>query len=247
MKTEMPHVLVVDDEIHLRKLLTEFLRDDFRVSVAGNGKEAHQLAMELKPDLILMDIKMPELDGYGACALLRKNEETKHIPILFLTAFNNVDYRVKAFDIGADDFISKPFKVEEVISRLKSKYRRSLEYQSLKPNSLQIGNLSLIPESKLVVIDGKELRLTPTEFRLLSALMAQPNRLIKRGELFKTVWRDSKKPDRVIHVQVTLLRKKIEAFGGEIRSIYGEGYLITAKRDQNYSEQNVRGPDLVNF
>jgi len=237
-----PRVLVVDDEPQLRRLLQEFLKDHYTLFMASNGKEAIELAKKNAPDLIVMDISMPEMDGFQACEVLRQDSATSEIPILFLTAYNSADYRVKAFNLGADDFISKPIEFEELLARLRSKYRRLIEMRRLKPNTERIGNLSLLVERKLATIEGKEVKLTPLEFGLLRFLMSKPGQVASRTELLQAVWKDTKRRERVVDVQMTLLRKKISDFSGEIRCLYGEGYVITDEKTGTHpSAQEAKG------
>jgi DNA-binding response OmpR family regulator len=221
-----PRLLVVDDEPQIRTILSEFLADHFTLSTASNGKDAIEVARKWKPDLILMDVMMPEMDGVGACRALRENEETRHIPVLMLTAANMSSERVRAFDSGADDFISKPFDFDELVARLHGKYRRAKEIRHAPVDLFTCGNLTLNPKSHEVKISGGLLSLSPAEYGILKLLLEHVDEVVTRKDILKSVWEDARRKDRLIDAHVTSLRKKIDHFSGEIQTLYGLGYKI---------------------
>jgi DNA-binding response OmpR family regulator len=224
-------LLVVDDEPKIRMLLKEFLSEMFDVELASNGKEALVLAKSLKPNVILMDIMMPELDGISTVQKLRMDDHTRHIPVLMLTAANTSQERIRAFNFGADDFISKPFEVEELISRINSKLNRAKELRELPPDRIEVGNLIMDLRSREVTIDAKEVELAPVEFGILELLLVKLGTVVTRKEIMKEVWQDGRKSDRLIDAHVTSLRKKIDLFVGELQTVYGEGYRMKAGPD----------------
>jgi DNA-binding response OmpR family regulator len=224
-------LLVVDDEPQIRMLLKEFLSEMFDVELASNGKEALVLAKSLKPNVILMDIMMPELDGISTVQKLRMDDHTRHIPVLMLTAANTSQERIRAFNFGADDFISKPFEVEELISRINSKLNRAKELRELPPDRIEVGNLIMDLRSREVTIDAKEVELAPVEFGILELLLVKLGTVVTRKEIMKEVWQDGRKSDRLIDAHVTSLRKKIDLFVGELQTVYGEGYRMKAGPD----------------
>lgn len=219
-------LLIVDDEPQIRLLLKEFLSDTFQIELASNGKEAIHSAKTFKPDVILMDIMMPELDGVSAVQKLRLDENTRHIPILMLTAANTSQERIRAFDFGADDFISKPFEVEELISRINAKLNRVKELRQLPPDRIEIGNLIMDLRSREVTILSLPVELAPVEFGILLLLLLRIGTVVSRKEIMKEVWQDGRKSDRLIDAHVTSLRKKIDPFDGDLQTVYGEGYRM---------------------
>ena len=225
-QTSKPKLLIVDDEAQIRLLLKEFLSEEFETETATNGIEAVSLARSWHPHIILMDIMMPQMDGIHACEVLRGDETTRHIPVLMLTAMNTSQDRIKAFNLGADDFISKPFEVEELLSRLKSKLRRGKELRNIPPELVNIGNLILDVRSREVKISESLIDLSPAEYGILQLLLARQGEVVSRKEIMNEVWEDGKKSDRLIDAHVTSLRKKISPFTGEIQTVYGEGYRI---------------------
>ena len=224
-----PRLLVVDDEPQIRKILSDYLADHFVLSTASNGKDAVEVARAWKPDLILMDVMMPELDGVGACRLLREHDETRHIPVLMLTAANTATERVRAFDFGADDFISKPFEFEELVARLHGKYRRAKQIR-VAPVELHLcGNLTLNAKSHEVKLNGSDLSLSPAEYGILKLLIEHQGEVVTRKDILKSVWEDARRKDRLMDAHLTSLRKKIEGFSGEIQTLYGLGYKIISQ------------------
>lgn len=226
-----PKLLIVDDEPQIRMLLGEFLGEQFEVGFAGNGKEALVNVKVFRPDVILMDIMMPEMDGFDTCRALRDSDETRHIPLLMLTAANTSQERIRAFNLGADDFISKPFEIEEILSRLKSKIKRSSELRNTPLDQTVIGNLLMDVRSREVKIDGSLAELSPVEYGILKLLIARVEQVVSRKDIMKEVWEDGRKSDRLIDAHVTSLRKKISKFDGDMQTVYGEGYRLKKKTD----------------
>ena len=221
-------LLIVDDEPQIRMLLKEFLSETFDVELAANGKEALVLAKSYKPNVILMDIMMPELDGVTTVQKLRMDDHTRHIPVLMLTAANTSQERIRAFNFGADDFISKPFEVDELVSRINAKLNRVKELRELPPDRIEVSNLVMDLRSREVTIDKKTIELAPVEFGILELLLVKLGSVVSRKEIMKEVWQDGRKSDRLIDAHVTSLRKKIDLFVGELQTVYGEGYRMKA-------------------
>jgi two-component system OmpR family response regulator len=221
-------LLIVDDEPQIRMLLKEFLSETFDVELAANGKEALLLARSYKPNVILMDIMMPELDGVSTVQKLRQDDHTRHIPVLMLTAANTSQERIRAFNFGADDFISKPFEVDELVSRINAKLNRVKELRELPPERIEVSNLVMDLRSREVTIDQNAIELAPVEFGILELLLVKLGAVVSRKEIMKEVWQDGRKSDRLIDAHVTSLRKKIDLFVGELQTVYGEGYRMKA-------------------
>ena len=226
MEMTKPKVLVVDDEAQIRNVLNDVLGEDFEIKSAANGREGIDIAKSWHPQLILMDVMMPEMDGMTACEHLRKEETTRHIPVLMLTALNSSQDRVKAFNLGVDDFIPKPFEIDELLSRVKSKLRRTKELRNIPPETVTLGNLLLDVRSREVKINDGIIDLSPAEYGILQLLLARVGEVVSRKEIMNEVWEDEKKSDRLIDAHVTALRKKIAGFSGEIQTVYGEGYRV---------------------
>lgn len=226
--SEKKKLLVADDEPQIRLLLKELLSDHFEMEVVSNGKDAIQVARTFRPDAILMDIMMPDLDGVSTVQKLRLDDHTRHIPVLMLTAANTSQERIRAFNFGADDFISKPFELEELVSRIQSKLIRAQQLRALPPDRLEVNNLMMDLRSREVFISQKALDLAPVEFGILQLLMVNLGQVVSRKDIMKDVWEDGRKSDRLIDAHVTSLRKKIEGFQGELQTVYGAGYRMKA-------------------
>jgi DNA-binding response OmpR family regulator len=229
MEDQKSLVLIVDDEPQIRLLLREFLSGQFETDFAANGREAVRKSEELRPDVILMDVMMPDLDGISAVQKIRENALTRHIPILMLTAANTARYRIEAFDLGADDFITKPFEVEELLSRIRSKLVRARQLRDAPPNKTGFSNLEFDGRAREVRIDGVLLDLGPVEFGILELLLSRPGSVVKRKEIMDRVWGDREKNDRLIDAHLTSLRKKLSGLQADLETVYGRGYRLKAR------------------
>jgi len=223
-------ILVVDDEKRILSLLKAYLeQQSFHVATATNGKEALFIARHEKPDLIILDIMMPGMDGFEFMRQHRKERET---PIILLTARVEEDDKVVGLELGADDYVTKPFSPRELTSRVRAVLRRS--GQSLPQTEiLRIGGISLDRDSHLVTLDEAIVDLTPSEFDLLAALMSTPGRTFTRLELLDQI-QDTAFVGyaRTIDVHVKNLRAKIEGNPRQpryIETVYGVGYRFTAR------------------
>ena len=172
-------------------------------------------------NLLLLDVMMGEMNGFKMASLLRKNEKLKHIPIIFLTAKDTEDDKLMGFNIGADDYISKPFSIREVIARVKAVLRRIVDKED--PAILQFEKLYIDSVKKRAFIDSTELPLTKKEFEILSLLLSHPGQVFSREEILSKIWTDEVYVlDRTIDVNITRLRKKIGEYGKRI----GYGYCF---------------------
>lgn len=218
-------VLIIDDEPDNRELIDHILSDKFRVLSAQDGEEGLRVARSELPDLILLDITMPKLDGIAVCEALRSNEATRHIPIIMLTASSDVDHRIKSYMTGADDFLSKPFRPQELVARVVSKIRR-VEERVGKEEVIDCGNLKLDLKKLEVTIDGKVIVLSVLEFNLLKCFVQNKDRVMSRERILEAVWRDSVVSDRTVDTHIVSLRKKLSGFDHSISTIYGAGYVL---------------------
>lgn len=225
-QADKPHVLVVDDDDRIRTLLSRFLRDnDFVVSTAKNGNDALDVLQCAYFDVLVVDVMMPEKNGLELTKELRA---TSDLPILLLTALGEVNDRINGLEIGADDYLSKPFEPKELVLRLRSILKRKGGVINRNLNKLVIGKWVFIAdEDKLVSDAGEEVRLTSVEVKLLEALARHAGKILSREELARLCGVDGN--DRTVDVQITRLRKKIEEDNRVpkyIQTIRGQGYLL---------------------
>ena len=220
---EKPRVLIIEDNADTRRFLDAMLGKEFDVIAAENAVIGIDFARNKSPDIILLDIMLPILSGYDACSLLKKDEKTKHIPIIFLSAKNSVTDITHGLTQGADDYIPKPFDYKELVARIRARLRKSPDSGS---QPLQIGDLKIDPGNREVTFNGKKASLTLTEFDILRCLAIHAGAVVSREDILKEVWReDSRKTnDRTIDVHIRALRRKIPLLTKHLISIYGVGY-----------------------
>jgi DNA-binding response OmpR family regulator len=226
----MKTILVVDDKANVRTLVREYLTEaGFRVAVAENGQTALYAARQEKPDLILLDIMMPEMDGFEFIQAYRKESET---PIILLTAKLEESDKVIGLELGADDYITKPFGMRELVARIRSVLRRAGQIPH-PSNRLEVGAVVLDRETHTVTVDGQPVHLTPSEFDLLAILMNAPGRVFSRLDLLEDLQGTSFEGiARTIDVHIRNLRTKIESDPAQpryIETIFGVGYRFNEK------------------
>jgi DNA-binding response OmpR family regulator len=220
---EKHRILIVEDNADTRRFLEAMLSKEFEVISAENGVIGIDYARNKSPDLILLDIMLPILSGYDACSLLKKDDKTKRIPIIFLSAKNSVTDITHGLTTGADDYIAKPFDYKELVARIKARLRKGAESVA---TPLEIGDLKIDPTNREVSFSGKKIGLTLTEFDILRCLAVRAGNVVSREEIPKDVWKDEslKTNDRTIDVHIRALRRKIPPLTRHIISIYGVGY-----------------------
>lgn len=220
-----PRVLVVDDEPSIVEVLEYNLtREGFDVITAGNGHEAIAKARSNNPDVVVLDLMMPGLDGLGVCRQLRSEPRTKSTRIIMLTAKGEETDEIVGFNMGADDYVTKPFRVKPLMERVKALVRRPADAKVDKDTVLGEG-IEMDRISHTVIIDGVEEQLTPTEFRLLWAFLRQPRRTYSRSELMDFCrGEDANSLERTIDVHIRSLRKKIGDKANVIETVRGVGY-----------------------
>ena len=230
-------VLVVDDDHKIVELVQLYLeKDGYRVLVAYDGLEALELARRKRPDLVLLDLLLPDLDGLDVCRILRAES---NIPIIMLTARTTEDDRLTGLDIGADDYVTKPFSPRELMARVRAVLRRSNDQMATGAAEMRFGDLIIDRRGHEVRVENRIVALTPTEFKLLEVLAEQPGRTFTRLDLLDSVFGyDFEGFERNVDVHVKNLRKKIEPNPREpiyIQTVYGVGYKLSADwgdRDQ---------------
>ena len=219
-------ILVVDDEEDLCEILKFNLETEgYTVDTANSAEEALQLHL---PDysLLLLDVMMGEISGFRMASLMKKNPETANIPIIFITAKDTENDTVTGLNLGADDYISKPFSLREVLARIKAVLRRTAAPQ-LKNEVLQYKGLAVDIAKKKVTIDGTEVPLTKKELEIVLLLLQHPGRVFSREDILSQVWHDDVYVlDRTIDVNITRLRKKMGDYGKQIVTRLGYGYCF---------------------
>ncbi len=220
-------VLVVDDEVNIAELIAMALRyEGWQVTQAHTGTKAVSAARDTKPDAVVLDMMLPDFDGLEV--LRRMRAEDPGIPVLFLTARDAVEDRVAGLTAGGDDYVTKPFSLEEVVARLRALVRRAGAQQASTSSVLTVGDLTLDEDSREVVRAGQEISLTATEFELLRYLMRNPRRVLSKAQILDRVWNyDFGGQANVVELYISYLRKKIDA-GREpmIHTMRGAGYVI---------------------
>lgn len=223
-----PHVLVVEDEPAQREILAYNLEaEGFRVTQAATGDEGLAALQEDPPDVLVLDWMLPGVSGIEICRRLRARPETRALPVIMLSARSEEPDRIRGLETGADDYVTKPYAVAELLARVRAQLRR------VRPSSvgqmLEHGGIALDAETHRVVRDGKLLCLSPTEFRLLAVLLERPGRVWTREQLLDRVWgRDIYVDTRTVDVHIGRLRKALMAQGGDdpLRTVRGAGYSL---------------------
>lgn len=220
-------VLVVDDESSLTELLAMALRyEGWEIRTAGDGAEALRSAREFRPDAVVLDVMLPDIDGLEVLRRLRA--DTPDIPVLFLTAKDDVADRIAGLTAGGDDYVTKPFSLEEVVARLRGLIRRTRAAFAQSEALLVVGDLTLDEDSHEVRRAGTQISLTATEYELLRYLMRNPRRVLSKAQILDRVWNyDFGGQANVVELYISYLRKKIDAGRAPmIHTLRGAGYVI---------------------
>ena len=213
-------ILVVDDEPDIVELIAYNLkREGYQVYTAANGQEAVTTAKKVMPDLIILDVMMPKMDGIEACRIMRAMPEFKSTFMVFLTARSEEYSEIAGFNVGADDYIAKPIKPRALLSRINAILRRNMQNDETLDEKLEVSNLVIDREAFLVFKSGEKIVLAKKEFELLYLLASKPGKVYTREAILKNIWEDSVVvTNRTIDVHIRKLREKI-----------GEGYVATVK------------------
>ena len=226
--TLKPAVLIAEDEAALATLLRYNLeREGYRVLEAHDGEEALLVASEENPDVVLLDWMLPQLSGIEVCRRLRNRQETRNVPIVMLTARGEESDRIRGLDTGADDYITKPFSMTELLARLRAVMRRIRP--GLAEDIVRIGDLEMDRSAHRVRRGGRDIHLGPTEFKLLDHLIQHPGRVFSREQLLDAVWgSDVYVEARTVDVHVGRLRKalNLEGVRDPIRTVRSAGYAL---------------------
>lgn len=231
--TPEARLVVVDDEPAIRELLTTTLRfSGFEVHPAPDGTTALALVEEVTPDLVVLDVMLPDLDGFAVTAAMRARG--RHVPVLFLTARDATADKITGLTVGGDDYVTKPFSLEEVVARLRALLRRSGATTAREESVLQVGDLVMDEDAHEVTRGGEPVHLTATEFELLRYLMRNPRRALSKAQILDRVWHyDFGGQANIVELYISYLRRKIDA-GREpmIHTLRGVGYLLKAAESE---------------
>ena len=226
-------ILIVDDDKKLVELVRAYLeKDGYRVLTAHDGLRALELARQKRPDLVILDLMLPGMDGLDVCRVLRA--EGNKVPIIMLTAKTTVEDRLVGLDLGADDYVTKPFSPRELMARVRAALRRLGEEQQAGRSHFQAGDLEVDLLRHETRVKGKLVHLTPKEFRLLEVLISEPGRAFSRLDLLDRVFGfDYEGLERTVDVHVMNLRKKIETNPSKptyVQTVYGLGYKFSEEQ-----------------
>ncbi|MCL2487440.1 MAG: response regulator transcription factor [Oscillospiraceae bacterium] len=223
-KNATKKILVVDDELRMRRVIVDYLSiKGYDMAEAGDGEQALAVFAEQRPDLVLLDVMMPKMDGYTVCKKLR---EMSDVPVIMLTAKTEEEDELAGFSLGADEYIGKPFSLKILLARVEAVFRRRQDPAGGSAGQpRQFAGLSVNPESREVRVDGVPVELTYTEFELLSYLMLNSGMALSRDRILDTVWRYDYFGDaRTVDTHIKKLRSKLGGRGEYIKTIRGVGY-----------------------
>jgi len=232
MEAMRERILVVEDEKDVREMIRLNLKAaGFDVVEAGNGAEALALAKNDPPKVIILDLMMPEMSGIEVCRALRRNPATSRIPVLMLTAKSTEEDKVVGFEVGADDYVTKPFSPRELVLRVRAVARRQPDQGAAKAAPLKAGTIQLDRGNMIAMIGAKKLTLTSTEFRLLELLLRRAGSIQSRDALLSEVWGYQANLDtRTVDTHIRRLRDKMGKAGALVETVRGSGYRLNNSR-----------------
>ncbi len=222
-----PHLLIVDDEDNLRSMLSAALQHHgFDVTAVDNGRDALVAVDAERPDLVVLDVMMPDLDGFEVCRRMRTDGD--RTPVVFLTARDDTDDKVRGLTLGGDDYLQKPFSLDELVARVEAVLRRTAERDAAPSAMLVAGDLSMDDDAHRVERAGREVSLSPTEYNLLRFLLANKGRVMSKAQILDHVWKyDFGGDGGVVETYVGYLRRKVDTSEPKlIHTIRGVGYTL---------------------
>lgn len=226
----MQKILIVEDDLAIQALLHDFIQEaGYEVTLASDGVEALSYFSERSFDLVLLDIMLPKIDGYGVCEVIRRKS---NIPIVMLTALDAEENQIKGLDLEADDYITKPFSITEVMARIKANIRRNTEYAAVQPEQTKLvwGPLVMNLENHTVIKSGEIIELTAKEFDILRLLLENPQRVYTKAQIYSLIWNDAYMGDEnAVNVHISRLRTKIEDDPRKpqvVITVWGIGYKL---------------------
>lgn len=220
--TAKKKVLIVDDYEESCVLLCEILEESYECYATQDSSQTFDLIEKFKPNLVILDYKMPGLLGVDVCEQIRAKQNTKYIPVVFVSGAATVEEKIKTFEMGADDFVSKPFHVKELLLRIK----RLVDRENEAVSELTASNLKMNLLSRRVYLDGAEVQLTPKQFDILKLLVGAKNNLVSREKFLEEIWGDTEVTSRNVDSQINYLKRKIETFKGKISAVPSLGYRL---------------------
>ena len=229
MLEEKPALLIVEDDVDVAEMVTAFFRGQgYEVFTVNWGEEAIDACRNNRPDLVVLDIRIPDIDGFEVARRLRKNQRTQNIPIIFLTERRERDDRMQGLELGADDYVTKPFSPKELVARVKVVLRRQIQKDDTK--KIEIGGILVIDLEKFAVkVEGEKIDLTSTEFKILELLSSKQGWVFSRDKILDYLWgREKAVLDRTVDVHVKNLREKLGTAGRFIKNMRGIGYKLEA-------------------
>lgn len=220
----MDKIVLIEDNKDYQNLVQSALGSEYKIYCADNGKQGVELAKEHRPDLILLDIQLGEMDGFEVCHILKSQKETAECPVIFLSSRQDAHSKVMGFDLGAEDYVSKPFDPQELRARVQIRIKQNrARKDGLK--DYELNGLRLDFVGHRVYIQNKEVPFSALEFKLLSFFVRHPDRVLTRENILNNVWGvDTYVTDRVVDSHIRSIRKKLGIYKDHIESIYGEGY-----------------------
>ena len=228
----MAKILVVDDEEHIRQLVTLYLeKEGFAVETAGDGRAALSRVNAFKPDLVVLDLMLPELDGWHVCRELRRSPLTESLPIIMLTARDDMIDRILGLELGADDYLTKPFNPRELVARVRAVLRRTTR-SGAPGKTLRAGDVQVDLERREARAGDRLLQLRAKEFDLLAAFVERPGTVYTRDALLNRVWGYEHEIDtRTVDVHVSALRERMHGAHSTIETVWGVGYKFVDREE----------------
>jgi DNA-binding response OmpR family regulator len=228
MKTNVPlkTILIIEDDQDLGAVLVDALAGEYRAIHFTSGEQGLEFVEKEKPDLVLLDLKMPGMDGFEVCQRLRERAATHDTPVIILTAEGAPKSRVMGLDLGADDYVLKPFYSDELLARIRARLRRTVPEKKGPSEQIQVGNLRVDPVSSTVWIDDEQVHLTQVEYLVLRYFLQFPNEMISRERLLKDIWSDGTVSIRTVDTHIAHLRKKLKNFRFNLRTVFRSGYIL---------------------
>ncbi|MDI6878170.1 MAG: response regulator transcription factor [Desulfitobacteriaceae bacterium] len=228
----MSTILLLEDDTIIQELVKFNLeREGFEVLIADDGRIGLEMVKKRKPDLILLDLMLPEIDGYQVCRILRADEVTVDLPIIILSARGEEVDKVIGLELGADDYVTKPFSTRELLARIRARLREERRSRINESDESKIvwGELEIWPHSYVVTLSGKPINLTVKEFQVLHMLVTHPYQVFSREHLLEKIWGYSVNGDtRTVDVHISTLRAKLKPLGSILESVRGIGYRFTS-------------------
>jgi two-component system alkaline phosphatase synthesis response regulator PhoP len=233
-------ILIIDDDKESLEVLREILSQEYTTYLASNGEDGVRLARSAHPDLIILDLMMPGMDGARTCQALRNYEETRNTTILVITGSAEQDPRVNAFMNGADDMVSKPYHPRELLARVHAKMRRLDPRAHITKSVIHCGNLTMDPEKFEISINHEPIAISVLEFNLLRFFLENRDRVVSRQNILDAVWKDAVVSDRTVDTHMASLRKKLVGFDHTFKTIYSAGYILKSEKPKKGSDGSPR-------